>query len=120
MVRAAGGSPGSRPDVGMASKASEHFLGREAELCWLRQELVRSRRVVLSGMGGMGKTQLALRYLLRHRARYQQGTFWIRGEEPAVLDGDLARLAELPGTSPVAAAQPGGGDRRRRPLADPA
>jgi tetratricopeptide (TPR) repeat protein len=84
-----------RPDVGVAPPASEHFVGREAELRWLRQELARSRRIVLSGLGGVGKTQLALRYLLRHRSRYRRGTFWLRGEEPAVFDGDLASLAEF-------------------------
>jgi tetratricopeptide (TPR) repeat protein len=84
-----------RPDVGEAPKASEHFTGREAELRWLRGELVRSRRVVLSGLGGIGKSQLALQYLLRHRARYRQGTFWLRGEELAVFDGDLAGTAEF-------------------------
>jgi len=82
-----------RPDVGVAPQASVHFVGREAELRWLRQELARSPQVVVSGLGGMGKTQLALRYLLRHRARYRQGMFSIRGEEAAVLAGDLARLA---------------------------
>jgi hypothetical protein len=87
------------PDAGVAPNASVHFIDREAELRWLRQELITSRRVVLSGLGGTGKTQLALQYLRRHRSRYSQGTFWIRGEEAAIFDGDLASLAgflELP------------------------
>src|SRR5262249_8708496 len=54
---------GAHPDAGVAPKASEHFIGREAELRWMRLELVKSRRVVLSGLGGIGKTQLALHYL---------------------------------------------------------
>jgi tetratricopeptide (TPR) repeat protein len=83
------------PDVGVAPKASEHFIGREAELRWIQRELSRSRRVVLSGLGGMGKSQLALQHLCRHRSRYRQGTFWLRGEEQAVFDGDLANLAEF-------------------------
>ena len=84
-----------RPDVGVAPQASDHFIGRGAELRWVRQELIKGQRVVLSGLGGIGRTQLALQYLLRYRASYRQGTFWLRGEEAAVFDGDLASLADF-------------------------
>ena len=71
------------------------------ELGQLRERLVRERRVALSGMGGVGKSQLAIEYLHRHRddperQGYVDGVFWLRGESAATLTGDFAALAWLP------------------------
>jgi tetratricopeptide (TPR) repeat protein len=55
--------------------------------------------VVVHGLGGIGKTQLVVRYLHRHRAEYPDGVFWLRADREITLVGDLSSLAwhlELP------------------------
>jgi hypothetical protein len=45
----------------------------------------------LSGLGGVGKTQLALEYAYRHVGDYE-GVWWLRAEEPVTLASDYAAL----------------------------
>lgn len=47
---------------------------------------------VLHGLGGVGKTQLALEYAHRHAAHYD-GVWWIRAADTASLASDYASLA---------------------------
>ncbi|HWQ20416.1 MAG TPA: FxSxx-COOH system tetratricopeptide repeat protein [Methanotrichaceae archaeon] len=72
------------------------FTGRESLLRNLRTALTTGRNVVLTqavtGLGGMGKTQLALEYAYRHEGDYRV-IWWVRSEEPATLVADYARLA---------------------------
>ncbi len=94
-------SPPPARDVGRPPDRSPLFRDREAELKELRQRLVAEGRLDLSGMGGVGKTQLAIEYLHRHHDTaehddYPDGVFWLRGETAAVLNGDFAALAWLP------------------------
>jgi tetratricopeptide (TPR) repeat protein len=49
--------------------------------------------VDLSGLGGSGKSQIALEHLHRHHEAYPDGAFWLRGETPDSLRGDFAALA---------------------------
>jgi predicted ATPase len=77
------------------------FRDREAELELLPQRLVAERRLDLSGLGGVGKTRLAIEFLHRHHDEpaqddYPDGVFWLRGETAAALSADLAALAWLP------------------------
>lgn len=58
------------------------FVGREAELAHLHTQLQTGNLgalTVLHGMGGAGKTSLALEYLYRYQAEYAF-TFWIPAE----------------------------------------
>jgi tetratricopeptide (TPR) repeat protein len=48
--------------------------------------------VVLHGLGGIGKTQLALAYACRYRNDYKLG-WWIPAETPATITAALAELA---------------------------
>jgi tetratricopeptide (TPR) repeat protein len=87
------------PRAGIPPDPIEHFAGREAELAELRRQLEGHRRVVLHGLGGVGKTQLALRYIDVHVNDYPDGCFWLRADQISSLVGDLASLAwrlELP------------------------
>lgn len=46
----------------------------------------------MSGLGGVGKTQLAVEYAYRHAHDYDV-VWWLRAEEPAQLASDFAELA---------------------------
>jgi tetratricopeptide (TPR) repeat protein len=81
------------PRAGIPPDPIEHFTGREPDLAELHQQLQQRRRVVLHGLGGVGKTQLALRYLDLHRTDYPAGCFWLRADQASTLIGDLASLA---------------------------
>jgi tetratricopeptide (TPR) repeat protein len=87
------------PRAGIPPPPIEHFTDRETELAGLHQNLQEQRRAVLHGLGGVGKTQLSLRYLEEHRDLYPDGSFWLRAEHSSTLLSDLASLAwrlELP------------------------
>jgi len=82
------------PEVGIVPDPSPYFVGREAELEDLRQTLQTSHRVSLSGLGGIGKSQLAIQYAHRYRSSYSR-IFWLRGENGTTLRSDFASLAWL-------------------------
>jgi len=80
-----------------------NFTGRERELMLLYCALTSGRPntafQAVSGLGGVGKTQLVLEYAYRHAAEYDV-VWWVRAEEPATLAADFAALADalrLPG-----------------------
>jgi transcriptional regulator with XRE-family HTH domain len=87
------------PAAGVPPDPIAHFVDRETELLALGRLLHTSGRAVVHGLGGIGKTQLAVRYLHQGRAAYPDGRFWLRADREASLIGDLASLAwhlELP------------------------
>ena len=74
------------------------FVGRDGDLARLHTTLtgpgsgpVGIRPAGLTGMGGIGKTQLVVEYVYRHRDDYPDGVFWIDAAGPLV-EG-FARLA---------------------------
>jgi class 3 adenylate cyclase/tetratricopeptide (TPR) repeat protein len=82
------------------------FVGRVAELEALQRALVATGRGVvtqprqaISGLGGIGKTQLALAYAYAHLGDYDL-VRWLRAEEPATLAADYAGLAPVLGLDP--------------------
>ena len=54
------------------------FVGRDVELEDLRGCLEAGGRVVVHGLAGTGKTQLAARYAQLHEADYPDGVFWLQ------------------------------------------
>jgi WD40 repeat protein len=77
------------------------FVGRDSDLARLHASLSSSgkgpvgiRPAGLTGMGGIGKTQLAVEYVHRHREDYTDGIFWIDAAGP--LAEGFARLATDP------------------------
>lgn len=77
-----------------------YFTGREDDLARLHSVLAREINValtqpqVISGLGGVGKTQLAIEYAYRYRNDYQY-TFWVRADTSDLLVTDLAEIASL-------------------------
>lgn len=69
------------------------FVGREPDLAALWPLLQRSGRVAVHGLGGVGKTQLAVAYADRRGAEYPDGTFWLRADQESSILSDLASLS---------------------------
>lgn len=73
---------------------SAQFIGRTAEIEEIRRlfqlgrELARQQRVALGGMGGMGKTQLAIAYATRYQQMYDS-IFWLNATSSLTLHADL-------------------------------
>jgi tetratricopeptide (TPR) repeat protein len=74
------------------------FTGGEEVLAELRKTLDERGVVALTGLTGMGKTQMAAQYAYRHRMDYP-AVLWVRAESLETLFSDLSQLAarlELP------------------------
>ena len=88
--------PGALPDIwNIPHLRNPSFTGREQLLQELRASLTSGRAaaiVPIAGLGGAGKTQLALEYAYRHTADYEI-VWWVRAEDTATLTADYARLA---------------------------
>jgi hypothetical protein len=73
-----------------------NFTGREGILKALRLALTSGEpaawKQAITGMGGVGKTQLAVEYIYRHMADYRV-IWWIRSEELTTMAADYACLA---------------------------
>jgi tetratricopeptide (TPR) repeat protein len=82
-----------------------HFTGRIAELEALRANLTRGDRAhpaaqLISGMGGVGKTEIATEYIHLHRHKYEI-IWWIRAEQTDRVRDALVRLGQRLGVGPV-------------------
>jgi tetratricopeptide (TPR) repeat protein len=94
--------PGTLPDPGLLPPGSllpfhrnDLFTGRVAPLLALAQALRHDRAATtlvtqaIQGMGGIGKTQLAVEFAYRY-GRFFQGVHWLNAAQPAGLDAEVA------------------------------
>jgi len=75
-----------------------NFTGRDELLTQLQASLRSGQATALTqqaihGLGGVGKTQLAVEHAFRHTADYDV-VWWIRSEQTATLAADYAALAQ--------------------------
>ncbi|MFD0522593.1 FxSxx-COOH system tetratricopeptide repeat protein [Paractinoplanes durhamensis] len=106
-VAAAGRYPGIAPAIVNMPARNMRFTGREDDLRDLRRLLNAtgsmallpgSAPIALQGMGGIGKTQMAIEYVYRFQAAYDL-VWWITADPPQFIDvglGDLATRLRLP------------------------
>jgi tetratricopeptide (TPR) repeat protein len=110
--------PGGRPEapypipVHNLPLPSVSFVGRQDELEELARRLAEGGRTAITqprraitGLGGIGKTQLALRYAYTHLADYDL-IRWLRAEEPASLATGYTGLAAPLGLDPATPDRP--------------
>jgi hypothetical protein len=75
-----------------------HFVGRQEELAALAAALAATGSSALTqpatvhGLGGIGKTLLAVEFAYRHAADYAN-LLWLAAEDPTVLAAAFADLA---------------------------
>src|SRR5262249_55309719 len=90
--------PGVLPDVwNVPYLRNRNFTEPGNRLSELREALRSGKPAALtqalSGLGGAGKTQLAIEYAYRFAGDYAI-VWWLRSEEPAILAADYASLAQ--------------------------
>jgi len=94
--------PGRAWNVPYAHHA-DRFVGRSELLEQLEMRLSDTATAIhqaVAGLGGVGKTQLAVEYAYRHRSRYE-AVCWVRAGDRSSLVADYAALEDelgLPGT----------------------
>ncbi|MFC9359185.1 protein kinase [Rhodococcus sp. NPDC057014] len=101
-------SPAIRASVGDLPLALTNFVGRRNELAEAKSMLSASRLVTLTGIGGVGKTRLALRVATDARKGFADGVRWV----------ELGELQDESLVVGVVAAALGVRDRSARPLDD--
>ena len=85
-------APTPRPRLSM------RFTGRADLLRDLNATLGQFGRAVLVGLGGVGKTQVALAYINERRSEYEI-VWWVRAEEGAILADDFIEIGRVYGVA---------------------
>jgi len=70
------------------------FTGREAVLTELQETLVGQRCAVLSGLGGVGKTQTVVEYAYRHSGEYAHA-FWATADSREAVGSGYATIVSV-------------------------
>ncbi|MFG3103192.1 FxSxx-COOH system tetratricopeptide repeat protein [Streptomyces sp. NPDC048182] len=75
---------------------NHNFTGRDELITQLHERLGDRRAAIVPqaffGLGGVGKTQLAVEYIYRYQSQYQL-IWWINSEDPALVRTAIAALA---------------------------
>jgi TIR domain len=95
--------PGALPTVWNVPAHNPNFTGRGAELAELGSGLTGGSTVTVEavrGLGGVGKTQLAIEYAHGHTADYDL-VWWVASEEAAAIPDQFTLLAGELGIEPA-------------------
>lgn len=82
------------PIAGAVPRATPYFIGRGQLLQELSKALFHNGLAVLTGLGGVGKTQAAIAYVRLYRQEYDT-IWWVRAAQATILAEDYAALADL-------------------------
>ena len=87
-----------KPGMYLPFPRYKKFVGRRDLLEKLHEWLMKGNGPVgLHGLGGAGKTQLAVEYLYRNGEAYPGGVFWFTGNKPETWEERLQNLAMAAG-----------------------
>ena len=95
--------PGTLPRIWRVPARNPHFTGRTPELSKLARALAVGSKVMVQsvhGMGGVGKSQLAIEYAHAYLGNYDV-VWWIAAEEPASIPDQFTDLAIQLGLEPA-------------------
>lgn len=89
--------PGTLPSVWNLPRRNPNFTGRVQALEDIRESLNKGHNTALTqqalyGLGGIGKTQIAMEYAFQQSASYDL-VWWLRAEVPSSLIADYIALA---------------------------
>jgi tetratricopeptide (TPR) repeat protein len=88
------GTPQNLPRSGVVE-----FVGRDAKLIELHEQLQNNKRIAITaiaGMGGVGKTELALQYAIEQlqQGQYPAGFCWLRARDREIAT-DIVNFAQV-------------------------
>jgi tetratricopeptide (TPR) repeat protein len=88
------GTPQNLPRSGVVE-----FVGRDAKLIELHEQLQNNKRIAITaiaGMGGIGKTELALQYAIEQlqQGQYPAGICWLRARDREIAT-DIVNFAQV-------------------------
>ena len=92
------GTEPTAPDRGTLPAELTSFVGRRRELALTRRLLARSRLLTLTGVGGVGKTRLALRMAAEVRRTFPDGVWFVELaplHDPQLVPHSMASALEL-------------------------
>jgi tetratricopeptide (TPR) repeat protein len=92
--------PGRQPAIWNVQPRLATFTGRQGQLDQIMAGLSKGAPVAMLGLGGVGKTHLAVEYCYRHGHDYDL-VWWLPAEEPGQLVRSLEELAEQAGVAVV-------------------
>ena len=88
--------PAALPKIWNVPLRNQNFTGRKKLLAALKKALAKGDATVLTqaihGLGGVGKTQLAIEFAYRHSGDYDL-VWWVASEQPEELKANFAALA---------------------------
>lgn len=68
---------------------------------FISSESTSTKYFALSGMGGLGKTEIATEFAFRHRQKFD-AVFWVKADEVAKLDQSYSQIAQILGLETAA------------------
>ena len=89
--------PKPKPVWMVKYKLEEAFVGREGIMSPIEQQLTEgNHRAALAGIGGVGKSRIAIEYSYRHRQLHPDGhVFWVHGGSRSRFESDYRNIARL-------------------------